>query len=150
MKAIYFDMDGTIYNLYGVENWLTLLKNEKEEAYSIGEPLYDMKKLNALLEEFQERKISVGVITWSAKRGSKEFNTRTRKVKRQWIKENLPCVREFHCVKYGTPKHKVRKIKDSILIDDNKEVRELWKGETIDANKDIIEELEKLLKKIDI
>lgn len=27
MKAIYFDMDGTIANLYGVPNWLEGLRN---------------------------------------------------------------------------------------------------------------------------
>ena len=27
-KAIYFDMDGTIANLYAVENWLPMLRHQ--------------------------------------------------------------------------------------------------------------------------
>jgi hypothetical protein len=38
-------------------------------------------------------------------------------------------------VKYGTAKHTVAKIKDSILIDHNADVRNTWKnGATIDAS----------------
>ena len=29
MKKIYFDMDGTIYDLYGIDNWLEMLMNEE-------------------------------------------------------------------------------------------------------------------------
>ena len=28
-KKIYFDMDGTFYNLYGYENWLECILSEK-------------------------------------------------------------------------------------------------------------------------
>lgn len=145
MKAIYFDMDGTIYDLYSVNNWLCLLENENEIAYSCGKPLYDMVALNALLEEFVSMGVTIGVITWNAMNSSKEFGKRTRAIKKQWIEKNLPCVSEFHCIKYGTPKQSVCKVKKSILIDDNAEVRAVWNGETIDANKNIMKELKKLL-----
>lgn len=145
MKAIYFDMDGTIYDLYNVDNWLSLLESEDETAYSCGKSLYDMVALNALLEKFVSMGVTIGVITWGAMNGSKEFGKRTRAIKKQWIKKNLPCVSEFHCVKYGTPKQSVCKIKESILVDDNAKVRAAWNGGTIDANKNIMKELKKLL-----
>lgn len=144
-KAIYFDLDGTIYNLYGIENWLDMLRSENELAYNCGDSIYDMEELNSLLLEFVNLGFTIGVITWTAMNGSKEFNSRTRAVKKAWIEENLPCVSEFHCVKYGTPKHHVRNIKNSILVDDNAEVRDKWLGLTIDANKNILKELKNLL-----
>ena len=38
---IYFDMDGTIADLYGVENWLNDLRTERTTPYEIATPLCD-------------------------------------------------------------------------------------------------------------
>lgn len=138
IQAVYFDMDGTIANLYGVDGWLDALHNEDATPYVVAAPLVDMDKLNAICAALQAVGIVIGVISWSAKGGSKEYNAEVRKAKREWIKTYLPCVTEFHVVKYGTPKHKVRKIENSILIDDNADVRAAWIGETIDATKNIL------------
>ena len=43
-KKIYFDLDGTVYNLYGIENWLQYLNEEKSEVFTIGEFMVDYKK----------------------------------------------------------------------------------------------------------
>lgn len=144
-KAIYFDLDGTLADLYGVENWLDKLHAEDVTPYAEAAPLVDMAKLNAMCEALIASGIIIGVISWTAKDGSKEYNTAVRKVKRAWINHYLPCVTEFHVVKYGTPKHYVRKIKDSILVDDNAEVRAAWTGETIDATKNILKALAQLV-----
>ena len=48
-KAIYFDMDGTIANLYGVENWLPLLRSCDASPYVNALPMLDMAKLWSLL-----------------------------------------------------------------------------------------------------
>lgn len=144
-KAIYFDMDGTIADLYGVEHWLDKLHAEDVSPYAEAAPLVDMTKLNALCETLAASGIIIGVISWTAMNGSKEYNTAVRKAKRAWINEYLPCVSEFHVIKYGTPKHYVRKIKDSILVDDNAEVRAAWTGETIDATKNILQALAQLV-----
>ena len=47
-KAIYFDMDGTIADLYGVPNWLDCLIAEKTKPYREAKPLVDMRNLLAL------------------------------------------------------------------------------------------------------
>jgi hypothetical protein len=56
---------------------------------------------------------------------------------------------EVHMVKYGTPKHRVAKIRHGILIDDNSAVREAWEkygGETINPiEEDLIEALARLV-----
>lgn len=144
-KAIYFDMDGTIADLYSVDNWLEKLRSENVTPYVEAAPMYNMAQLDRLMREFMAIGFTIGVISWSAMNGSKEYNRATRAAKKAWIEQNLPCVSEFHVVKYGTPKHHVCKIKNSILVDDNAEVRAAWKGQTIDATQNILEQLENLL-----
>ena len=39
--TIYFDMDGTLANFYGVENWLDYLENEDTTPYAIARPLFN-------------------------------------------------------------------------------------------------------------
>lgn len=146
MKAIYFDMDGTIADLYGYENWLPLLRAEDTKPYEECGVLVDVEELREVLDEFVQAGITIGIISWGAMGGSKEYCKRTRKAKIAWCEKYFPNVfTEYHVVKYGTPKHYVRKIKDSILVDDNEDVRCAWHGDTIDATKNIIELLRELL-----
>lgn len=151
MKAIYFDMDATICGLYDYPNWLDLLHVENTEPYEKAAPCVNVEELTEVLNEFIAAGVTIGVISWGAMDGSREYCKRTRKAKKDWCDYYFPNVfSEFHVVKYGTPKHHVRKEKDSILVDDNAEVRQAWKGETIDASDPIamVETLRELLKVI--
>lgn len=146
-KAIYFDMDGTIYDLYNVPNWEPRLRSEDATAYSEGAALVDMKELNNLLLQFVALGVTIGVISWCAMNASKKYDQEVRNVKRLWIKQHLPCATEIHVVKYGTSKQRVANHKDAILVDDNQEVRNKWKGQTIDASKskELLDKLRELL-----
>lgn len=151
-KAIYFDMDGTIADLYNVPNWESKLNACDVSPYVDAMPLVNMDELNSILDKFIAIGYVVGVISWSAMHGTKEYNKETRKAKRVWIKNNLPCVSEFHVVKYGTSKHTTAKIRGSILVDDNAQVRKAWEkyteeNFTIDASdsKNLLKNLEKVL-----
>lgn len=147
-RTIVFDMDGTIANFYGVQNWLAYLQNEDTTPYEIAEPLYNMVKLNALLMALKNKGWNIVVTTWLAKNGTKEYNDRTRKAKIEWLaKYNFP-YDEIHLVKYGTTKANCTRKKGGyqILVDDNEIVCKGWRlGATINANHDIITELEKLV-----
>ena len=151
MKAIYFDMDGTLNRFYEVDNWLEKLHAEDVSPYVEALPIVDFVELRDVLNEFIAAGITIGVISWGAMNGSNEYCRRTRKAKIMWCEKYFPNVfTEYHVVKYGTPKHHVRKIKDSILVDDNKDVRDAWSGLTIDANKDIVKALRKLKEFCDV
>jgi hypothetical protein len=151
-RKIYFDMDGTIANLYGQENWLYDLRHEIVTPYEKAEALYDMVKLNALLEALKAFNFSIGVITWGSMDASDEYNKAVRKAKKVWITDNLPACSEFHFQKYGVPKHKATyqniKINKDILIDDNAEVRKMWiekGGIAINPTENLFAELAKLI-----
>lgn len=150
-KAIYFDMDGTIADLYSVEDWEAKLNREDVTPYEEAAALCNMKELNEVCEKLQTLGIVIGVISWLAIGGSKEYNKETRRAKKEWIRRNFPTVEEVHVIKFGTPKHYTCKIKeDAILVDDNNEVRERWtRGETINPTcEDIVEKLHEVLNKI--
>ena len=146
-RTIVFDMDGTIANFYGVKGWLDYLKNEDTTPYRVAKPLYDMENLRHLLLRLKARGWRVVVTTWLAKGGTKEYNDRTRVAKLEWLaKYNFP-YDEIHLVKYGTTKANcTRRIGGyQVLVDDNDTIRKGWNlGATINANENIITEIEKL------
>ena len=152
MKAIYFDMDGTIADLYGIVDWLPKLQNSDVTPYQDAAPLVDMRALIDICEKFAALGFVIGVISWTAKDGSKEYNKAVRAAKKAWLDANFPCVDELHVVKYGTPKHRTGKIKDAILVDDNEGVRLAWEkytgaNTTIDASnpRNLLKNLQNLL-----
>ena len=146
-KMIVFDMDGTIADLYGVENWLTDLRNENTRPYEQARPLYDMREMKKILEQLKNNGWEIVVTTWLAKDGSKEYNKRTAYAKKEWLaKYDFP-YDEIHCVKYGTTKANCTRNKADfqILIDDNKKVRDGWTlGTTVNAKYDIMKFLKAL------
>ena len=147
-KTLVFDMDGTIADFYGVANWLEYLTNEDTTPYDVALPLYDMVYLTSLLNILRYQGWRVVVTTWLSKGGSKEYNDRTRKAKLEWLeKYNFP-YDEIHLVKYGTTKANCTRKHGGyqILIDDNEKVRNGWNlGDTINANENILKNLEKLV-----
>ena len=147
--TIYFDMDGTIANLYGVDNWLSQLRAEDATPYAEAAPLVDMSELQLYLSILQNRGYKIGVISWLAKNSSKSYDKIVRKTKKEWLRATLPEIQfdEIHIVKYGTRKDYVAKDKFGIIFDDDERVREKWKGLPINPNtEDIIEKLKEIKK----
>ena len=146
-KMIVFDMDGTIANLYGVENWLEYLQNEETFPYDEAEPLVNMEELKNILEELKKLGWQIAVTTWLAKNATKEYNKKVTYAKKNWLKKFDFPYDEIHCVKYGTTKANCTRTKAEyqILIDDDSRVRNGWRlGKAIDARKNFIEELKAL------
>lgn len=108
-KAIYFDMDGTIASLYGVQGWLDMLIAEDPTPYAIAEPLVNMSSLARLLHKAQRNGYHIGVISWLSKSGSEHYNQMVTDTKMAWLRKHLPSViwDEIKIVPYGTPKSKV-------------------------------------------
>lgn len=125
--VIWFDMDGTFVDLYGVENWLEMLINGNEKPYEIAKPLFRMNTFARELNKLQKMGYEIGVISWLAKGSNLEYDNKVKTAKEKWLKNHLKSV-EFNYVEivpYGTPKNEGR---NGILFDDEKPNRDSWNG----------------------
>lgn len=143
--TIYFDMDGTIANFYGVENWLNYLENEDTTPYAIARPLFNFSVFARTLHKLQENGYRIGIVSWLSKSGSVSYNTEVTSVKLEWLKKHLPSViwDEIKIVDYGTPKSTVVDCK-GWLFDDEERNRIEWGNGAFDVN-NIMEVLKSFL-----
>ena len=138
--TIFFDMDGTIADLYGVENWLDYLIASDALPYEIAKPLIRLNALARILNRLQKQGYKVGVISWLAKNSNAAYDEKVTRAKKEWLKKHLASVNfdEIHIVKYGTPKQTFAKTENDILFDDEEKNRNDWTGKAFDVN-EIIE-----------
>lgn len=145
-KAIYFDMDGTIANLYAVPNWLEMLRSERAEPYERALPLLRLNQLARRLNSLQRKGYHIGIISWLSKQGSEQYNKKITETKKEWLHKHLKSVNwnEIKIVEYGTPKQNVVKYPKGILFDDELNNRQDWLGIAYNET-----EIMKVLKAID-
>lgn len=135
MKFVYFDMDGTIANLYGFKNWLEYLLKEDTTPYMEAKPLMNLSALAREIHRGQKLGIKYGIISWTSKGGSIAYNKAVEEIKKAWLKKHLPSVvfDEIHVIEYGTPKSSCAK-GTSYLFDDEEKNRKEWTGKAFDVN----------------
>lgn len=129
-QTIYFDMDGTIANLYGVENWLPQLQAANPAPYAEAAPLLKLQPLARHLNKLQAKGWKLGIISWLAKNSSEEYDKAVTEAKLNWLRKHLHSINwdEIHIVPYGTPKEKTVNNPQGILFDDEKRNRDNWQG----------------------
>lgn len=127
-KAIYFDMDGTLANLYGVENWLEKLREYNAAPYKEAEVMLNMQALAHRLNKLQANGYTIGIISWLSKDSNPEYDAAVIAEKLAWLNKHLNSVKwnEVHMVAYGKKKSKLAEVKDGYLFDDNESVRREW------------------------
>ena len=132
---IYLDMDGTIADLYGQENWLRSLIAEETKPYRQARPLVDMRELGRELRRLQALGYGIGIISWLSKSGTAEYNERVTRTKEMWLRRHLGAVEfdEVHIVRYGTPKYTLATGENVILFDDEERNRKEWRGVAYDV-----------------
>ena len=147
MKTIYFDMDGTIVDLYGVNNWLEKLRAEDFSPYEDANPLIDVHKLSEILLVLKSKGYKLGIITWGSKYSSEKFIKQVRISKEKWLNKYLPDIifDEFVVTDYSC--NKASNVEDpfGILFDDSKFIRAFWPGDSYPPEA-IFPVLEKLIK----
>lgn len=139
---IWFDMDGTIADLYGVEDWLPKLESYDPSPYAEAKPLINMQALARTLNRLRRLGWEINVISWLAKDTTDEYDRAVTEAKKKWLAIHLASVEftSIEIVKYGTPKEIGR---SGILFDDDERNRANWGESAFDQN-NIIEILKGL------
>jgi len=142
VRQINFDMDGTIANLYGVENWLEYLMAQDETPYATAQPLLNLSALAKVLNRLQREGYTLCIISWLAKTTTPAYDIAVTNAKIQWLAKRLPSVKwdMINIVPYGTPK---QTLGQGILFDDEAPNRKAWGEGAYDVD-NIIEILKNL------
>ena len=123
---IWFDMDGTIADLYGVTDWLPAILARDTRPYEVARGIGNLALIARLLNQVQKNGHEIGIISWTAKNAPAEYNARIYAAKVGWLGKHLPSVNwDTILVKpYGTDKKVATG--GGILFDDEKPNRETW------------------------
>lgn len=145
MKNIYFDMDGTIADLYGVATWLDDIIARDVRPYAIAKPLVDVNAFVDVLNTLRALGYGVGIITWLAKCDDDDYHTRVENAKRTWLANTFHFdFDEIIVARYGTPKQMFATEND-VLFDDEAPNRNAWCGTAYNVE-NIVETLKKIAK----
>lgn len=146
--TIWFDMDGTIANLYAIPDWLPKLRASDPSPYAEAEVMLNMNQLAKLLHKVQAIGYTIGIISWLSKTGDESYDKAVTTAKKSWLNQHLHSVQfDFmHIVKYGTPKASFIRSTSDILFDDEDRHRTAWTGEAHTPN-EILETLKALVEK---
>lgn len=138
--TIYFDLDGTIADLYGFNGWLDCLQNEQTTPYTEAGLLVDGEQFRNFLAAGKAAGVLFGVISWGAKNASKDYQKAIRRAKIEWLKKNnlLEYFSELHVIKHGTPKNKAAKNRTGVLVDDELQRWNVEKFVTADNFRNIL------------
>ena len=123
---IWFDMDGTIADLYGVKDWLPAIINRETRPYTEAKGIGNLATIARLLNKAQKNGHEIGIISWTAKNAPEEYNARVATAKREWLACHLKSVNwnEIKIVEYGTNKYMA--CGGGILFDDEIDNRTIW------------------------
>ena len=133
---IWFDMDGTIADLYGVDNWLEMLMAHDETPYAIAKPIVNLSVLARLMNKVQRKGFEICIVSALAKDSTAEYDERVRNAKIKWLANHLKSVHfdGIRFVPYWYTKNDVNTGAD-VLFDDEERHLEKWTGTAIHASK---------------
>lgn len=141
VRAINFDMDGTIADFYGVEGWLSYLVERNPFPYENAKPLVNMSALARRLNTLQRKGYEINIISWLSKNSTDDFDKIVTLAKEKWLKKHLPSVKwnKITIVAYGVDKSTLG---EGVLFDDEEHNRKMWGEGAYDVH-NILEVLRK-------
>lgn len=127
--TIWFDMDGTLCDLYAVENWLPKLRAEDASPYMEAAPLLRLCSLARVLNRLQREGVKIGIVSWLSKNATAAYDESVTAAKQNWLKKHMPSVNwdYMRIVPYGTPKSEVAECEPfDVLFDDEQPNIDEW------------------------
>lgn len=125
-----FDMDGTLFDLYGVDNWLPQLRAEDASPYLAAKPMINFSLLARYLNRIQRAGHKIMVVSWTSKESSPEYHSQVAWAKFKSLRRHLPSVHWDAIIfaNYDTEKSTLVKDSKAFLFDDDEGVRTNWQG----------------------
>ena len=124
---VYLDMDGTIANLYGIEDWLPRLRASDETIFLECAPLISEE---TLLAHFPPEQYEIGILSMTPLGASKEYCENVAEQKNAWLDKFFPSITKRIYRVYGHNKN-LKGSENAILIDDSEPIRNSWRGTAI-------------------
>lgn len=149
-KWLWFDLDGSIVDFYGVDHWLDDIRAFNPRPYRVAKPLYNMYTLCAILYGLRREGWHIGVISWLSKEPEVQFDMEVIRAKNDWLKAYgmADLCDEIVICSHGLRKAEICRqfCRNGILVDDEEKNRQDWDlGLTIDARENVLGALLKLL-----
>ena len=149
-RVLFLDMDGTIVDFYGVQDWQKCLDIDKnEKPYVIAQPMYNMTELNFILNVLRSQGWKVVILSWLSRNNDEDFHERIRKAKTDWLARYDVPYDGIIMTPYGTDKWQTACSKYphafKVLADDSEEIRNSWHGYAIDGGRNLTQQLAKLM-----
>ncbi len=123
-KTVYLDMDGTIANLYGIENWLPRLRAEDKTIFLECEPMISEKEL---LNKFPTENFEMKILSMTPLNATENYCLDVINQKNEWLNKYFPSITKRIYKPYGHNKN-LKNSKNAILIDDSEPIRNSWRG----------------------
>lgn len=146
-KFIFFDLDGTLCNIFEDPNWLSRIEKEDVSLFVEAKPMVKIKEFTSLIKLLQEKGYKVGIISYLPWYASSKYSSEVKKAKEDYIKSKFSKIKfdKVHIVPYPTPKDIFAGVGDC-LIDDDINNRKQWsKGKAYTQN-DIVNKLKRIYK----
>ena len=130
-KLVYFDMDGTISDLYGVSNIFNRLDSLDASVYYEAKPI---NKYIDMLKEFHNMGYKVIILSCLGMISEKQFDIDTINNKNKWLDEYVGDKYIDERIYLPYTKHKEQYIAEyGILVDDDDKVLMNWNYDRIKA-----------------
>lgn len=126
-RVVYLDMDGTIYNLYGIDGWLRGLRSEESGVFSHDERLITEEDL---FRYFPPNRYEIRVLSMTPKGASKKYCAQVIAEKDAWLDHYFPSLTKRIYRAYGNNKNLAHS-EDKILVDDSEAIRSTFRGTAI-------------------
>jgi len=127
---VYLDMDGTVANLYGIENWLPRLRAEDKTIFQECAPMISEQEL---FQHFPQNQFEIIVLSMTPKGASEKYHAQVQEQKNEWLDRYFPSITRRIYRKYGHNKN-LKNSKNAILVDDSEPIRQSWKGTAINPS----------------
>lgn len=126
-RWIWFDMDGTLSDLYAVPGWKEKVRGFDPAPYRQARPLLRFSAFTRQVGALQRKGYHIGVISWSSRVSTPAYDEAVAAAKRVWLRRHLPSVRwdDVRIVPFGTPKWQV--CTPGLLFDDDEQNLIAWR-----------------------